>query len=61
MSVIFRLIIDKILWVTLIIFAMPTILILLSWNAKPGDSNYAIKAGLENMVYPTSQVVSFKK
>ncbi|MBL7036696.1 hypothetical protein ISR94_02525 [Candidatus Microgenomates bacterium] len=33
-----------------IIFAIPTILVLVSWNAIPGDGLYSLKSGLEDVV-----------
>lgn len=42
-----RLILDKILWGTLIILFGPTVMIVASWNALPGDNLYNVKLALE--------------
>lgn len=42
-----RLILDKILWGTLIILFGPTVMIVTSWNALPGDNLYGVKLALE--------------
>lgn len=42
-----RFIIDKILWGMLLVFFGPTIMIVASWNALPGDNLYGMKLALE--------------
>jgi vacuolar-type H+-ATPase subunit H len=41
---------DAIFTALVLIFAIPTTLILVSWNAIPGDRLYQLKSGLENSV-----------
>ncbi len=42
-------ILDKMFWWVLGIFAIPTTLILVSWNSVPGNYSYGIKIGLEQL------------
>ncbi len=42
-----RLIVDKILWGALILLFGPTVMIVASWNALPGDNLYGVKLALE--------------
>ncbi|MEK9143089.1 MAG: hypothetical protein AAB481_00455 [Patescibacteria group bacterium] len=42
-----RLILDKILWGALIVLFGPTVMIVASWNALPGDNLYGMKLALE--------------
>lgn len=42
-----RLILDKILWGTLIVLFGPSVMIVASWNALPGDNLYGVKLALE--------------
>lgn len=42
-----RLVLDKILWGTLLILFGPTVMIVASWNALPGDNLYGVKLSLE--------------
>lgn len=42
-----RLILDKILWGTLIVLFGPFVMIVASWNALPGDNLYSVKLALE--------------
>lgn len=43
-------IIDTFLWLIMGIFAMPSVLILFSWTAMPGEISYEIKIGLEQIL-----------
>lgn len=45
----FRTVLDKMFWWFLGIFAIPSTLILVSWNAVPGGFAYGIKIGLEQV------------
>ncbi|MBI3577050.1 hypothetical protein HY086_03370 [Candidatus Gottesmanbacteria bacterium] len=38
---------DSFLWAFLILFSVPTLLIVASWNSLPGDSLFPLKLGLE--------------
>lgn len=38
---------DSFVWAFLLVFSVPTLLIVGTWNALPGDSTYATKLGLE--------------
>lgn len=52
---------NKIVWWLVVILAIPSILILVSWNAVPGDSTYKIKIVLEQIllgVTPTANAKS---
>lgn len=42
-----RVIIDKILWGMLVVLFIPTVMIVASWNALPGESMYGTKIALE--------------
>ncbi|MDD2224689.1 MAG: hypothetical protein PHP97_00805 [Candidatus Shapirobacteria bacterium] len=46
----FTFILSKIFWGTVTILTIPTTLMLISWNAVPGDSTYKIKTGLEQVI-----------
>ena len=41
---------DSLFTVVVLLLAVPTTLILISWNAIPGDGLYPLKSGLENIV-----------
>lgn len=43
-------VLNRIVWWILVLLAVPTTLILVSWNAVPGDSTYKIKIGLEQLL-----------
>ncbi|MEK7119746.1 MAG: hypothetical protein AAB457_01145 [Patescibacteria group bacterium] len=38
---------DRIVWGFLLTFAVPTIMVVVSWNSVPGDSTYGMKRALE--------------
>lgn len=46
----FKVFLTAILWSSLATLAIPTTLILASWNATPGDSTYKLKVGLEQVM-----------
>ena len=46
----FTFILSKIFWWSVAILTIPTTLMLVSWNAVPGDSTYKIKVGLEQVI-----------
>lgn len=39
---------DSLTWLFLVVFFLPTTLIVASWNSLPGDSLYSVKLGLES-------------
>jgi len=45
-----KVILTGIFWGSVAIFAIPTSLILISWDAAPGDSTYNLKVGLEKAI-----------
>lgn len=44
-------ILDSFTWIFLLIFFLPTTLIVASWNSLPGDSLYPVKLGLESTLF----------
>lgn len=42
-----RKILDKLIWIGLFVFFVPTTLVIASWNSLPGDFMFPIKLGLE--------------
>jgi len=46
----FKFFLEKVFWWSVTLLAAPTTLILVSWNAVPGDSTYKIKTGLEQVI-----------
>jgi hypothetical protein len=51
---------SKIFWVLITALAVPTTLILISWDAVPGDSTYAIKTNMEQAVLAMALSTSSK-
>lgn len=52
--------ISKIFWILITALAVPTTLILVSWDAVPGDSTYAIKTNMEQAVLAMALSASSK-